>query len=147
MATVYDKVLVSEGFLDKPFASKIGDGSANTTIRVDLAVGADQNPSAPATAAAGQPAAYNLDGAGATGVDWNKATGSTVVHAIITGVTLNDARDLNSRIDGAAVTMGELGPGGGNTAGSEHDLAGRVKYDFTGSATGTTTVYVYLTHR
>src|ERR1051325_4630325 len=33
-ATNYDQVLLKEGFLDKPFAVKIGDGTANTRVEV-----------------------------------------------------------------------------------------------------------------
>jgi len=148
MALVFDKVLVSEAFLDKPFATKIGDGTANTTVRADLAEAATANPIAatPVAVAAGM-AAYNLDGTGTAGASYNKATGSTVVHAIISGVTLNDARDLNGRIDGLSTTLGEGSglTGASATAGAESDVSGRVKYTFTGGTTAT--VYVYLTHR
>ena len=148
-ALVFDKVLVSEAFLDKPFATKIGDATANTTVRVDAAEAATANPIAatPVAVAAGM-AAYNLDGTGTAGTDYNKAIGSAVVHAIITGVTLNDARDLNSRIDGTSAALGEGSglTGASVTAGTESDVSGRVKYTFA-AAGGTATVYVYLTHR
>jgi prepilin-type N-terminal cleavage/methylation domain-containing protein len=145
---IYDQILVGEAFLDKPFATKIGDGTANTLIEMDTADAVTQDPTAaaaftPATHIAGR-AAFNLDGTGATGVNYNKVSGSAVVYAVITGVTLNDARDLNARIDGASVLLGEGGPGGVATAGAESDISGRVKYTF---AAATTTVYVYLTHR
>jgi len=86
-----------------------------------------------------------LDGIGATGAA-NDVTCSAVIYAVITGVTLNDARELNHRVDGTSNTLGEAGPLGSATAGAETDLAGRVKYKFaTGVATAN--VYVYLTHR
>ena len=142
----YDGYLLQEAFLDKPFAVKIGDGLATTQIELDTADALAQPPTAAAavgttTHTAGQ-AAFNLDGVGAV----NDATGSLVVYAVITGVTLNDARELNHRVDGTSTTLGEAGPLGSATAGAETDLSGRVKYKF---ATGvvTTTVYVYLTHR
>ena len=68
----------------------------------------------------------------------NDATGSAVVQAVIPGVTENDAKDLNDRIDGAQLGV-PIGTAGG-------DLNGRVKYAAPGG-TGITTVYVYLTHR
>lgn len=141
---IYDDILVGEGFLDKPFATKIGDGTVNTTVRLDLAEGVGAAPAASTAAGGTGDAAYNLDG-DSTAATYNKATGSSVVHAIITGVTLNDARDLNARIDGTAVALGEGGPLGSSVTATATDLAGRVKYKFTGGAT--TTVYVYLTHR
>jgi len=144
----YDGFLVKEGFLDKPFAVKIGNGLVATTIELDTAEAVTVNPTAPlvpsVTAHVAGCSAFNLDGTGATGVDWNKAIGSAVIYAVITGVNLNDARDLNTRIDGTAAQMGEAGFGCNYTAGTETDLAGRVKYTFAGP---TATVYVYLTHR
>jgi len=137
----FDAVLLGEGFLDKLFAVKIGDSTANTQIELDTAEAATVTPLAPATPSltthvAGC-SAFNLDGANPV----NDAVGSSVVYAVITGVNLNDARDLNARVDGTSATLGESV----STAGSESDVAGRVKYTFTGGAT--TTVYVYLTHR
>ena len=149
---IFDQVLVGEGFLDKPFATKIGDGTANTLTELDIAepTGAVVDPTAgttftPNTHIAGR-AAFNLDGTGSTGVNWNKVVGSAVAYAVITGVNLNDARDLNTRIDGTATALGEGGPGGDPTPATATDLCGRVKYQFA-SGSATTTVYVYLTHR
>ena len=137
----YDGYLLQEAFLDKPFAVKIGDGLITTQIELDTADAGTQAAVAPATATvtthtAGQ-AAFNLDGVGTA----NDATGTLVVYAVITGVNLNDARDLNSRIDGTAAALGETVV----TAGAESDIGGRVKYTFVAGAP--TTVYVYMTHR
>src|ERR1043166_7070098 len=138
----YDTNLLFESFLDKPFAVKIGDGTANTLIELDTAAAATVDPTAPTpytplTHIDGA-ASFNLDGTGATGATENKATGSAVVYAVITGVNLNDARDLNSRIDGASPALGEAGLGGSTTAGNESDVCGRVKYTFA-AAGGTAT--------
>ncbi len=120
LATNYDKILVSEGFLDKAFQVKIGDTNAHIEVVTAIAAG---------TGATINNAAYDLDGAG----DVNDAVGGVVVQAVITGVTENDAKDLNDRLDGAPL---------GEPTGTD-DLKGRVKYD----AVSPTTVYIYVTHR
>ena len=117
----FDRTLLSEGFLDKPFLVKIGDGTGNH-IGIATALPAS-------TAADGTNSAYNLDGSGTA----NDAVGGVVVEAYIGGVTEADAKDLNDRIDGTT-----LGSGIGT-----NDFVGRVKY-----ATGSpTTVHIYITHR
>ena len=120
----FDRVLVSEGFIDKPFAVKI---SAATTNHAEVAVALSA-----VTAPDAANAAYNLDGTGPV----NDATGSAVAQCIIYGVNDNDAKEFNDRVDGPALGVG-LGAA---------DLVGRVKYDAVG-VDGITDVYVYLTHR
>jgi len=122
-STNMDKVLVAEGFMDKPFIVKIGDGIQNR-VEVVPAVTAG-------TAVDAANTAFDLDGSGAA---VNDAPGSVVVWAVIYGVTEGDAKDLNDRIDGA--TLG---------AATGADLKGRVKY--ADAAGGTTTVYMYISHR
>jgi|KBSSwiStaDraftv2_1062776.scaffolds.fasta_scaffold543703_2 prepilin-type N-terminal cleavage/methylation domain-containing protein len=122
-STNMDKVLVAEGFMDKPFIVKIGDGIQNR-VEVVPAVTAG-------TAVDAGNTAFDLDGSGAA---VNDAPGSVVVWAVIYGVTEGDAKDLNDRIDGA--TLG---------AATGADLKGRVKY--ADAAGGTTTVYMYISHR
>jgi len=122
-ATNFDKVLVAEAFMDKPFIVKIGDGTGNR-VEIIPAVTA-------ATAVTAANAAFDLDG---SGVAVNDAPGSVVVWAVIEGVAAGDAKDLNDRIDGPTL---------GVTTGA--DLKGRVKY--ADPAGGTTTVYMYLSHR
>lgn len=117
----FDRILLSEGFLDKPFQVKIGDGITNQA-RLVASVAA-------ATAPAANNAAYDLDGTNAV----NDAIGGVVVEAYITGVSEADAKDLNDRLDGPSL---------GTPIGTD-DMIGRVKY-----ATGDPTeVRVYLTHR
>jgi prepilin-type N-terminal cleavage/methylation domain-containing protein len=122
-STNFDKVLVAEAFMDKPFIVKIGDGTGNR-VEIIPAVTA-------ATAVTAANAAFDLDG---SGVAVNDAPGSVVVWAVIEGVAAGDAKDLNDRIDGPTL---------GVTTGA--DLKGRVKY--ADPAGGTTTVYMYLSHR
>jgi prepilin-type N-terminal cleavage/methylation domain-containing protein len=135
----FDNILLKEQLIDKLFATKLGDGSSGTTAgtRIDLlpapATVVAAAPTAATVPAAATDAYFDLSGSGT-----NTISGSVVAVALITGVTLEDARALNKIIDGPALNMGE------SSAGT--DLAGRVKY--TGIASGTPgTVYVYLTHR
>jgi prepilin-type N-terminal cleavage/methylation domain-containing protein len=133
----YDGVLLREQLIDKLFATRLGDGTSGTTTGTRIVL--LPPPAAPGgtvtaatTPTAAADAYFDLSGSGT-----NTISGSAVAVALITGVTLEDARALNRIIDGTAAPMGE------GTAGQ--DLAGRVKYDFQGAATAT--VYVYLTHR
>ena len=122
-ATNFDKVLITEGFLDKPFQVKIGSGSY---IQVVAGSGA-------ATVVAAANEAYDLDGSG-TAV--NDAAGSAVVEAVIPGVTGGDALALSTLLDGPTLSGADA---------TLIDLAGRVKY--AAPVGGLTTVYVYITHR
>ena len=123
VATNFDKVLVSEAFMDKPFIVKVGDGTGN---RVELVPAVTA-----ATAVTATDTAFDLDGSGVT---VNDSPGSVVVWAVIEGVTAGDAKDLNDRIDGATL---------GSPSGA--DLKGRIKY--ADPTSGTTTVYMYISHR
>jgi prepilin-type N-terminal cleavage/methylation domain-containing protein len=125
--------LVKEGFLDKPFAVKIGDGiinAANTRVRAFNANGGTPLTLASVVTAAAD-TGFNLDGDAG---NLNDVVGSVCVEAVITGVTGSDAKDLNDRIDGPSL----------GTAVNAADLLGRVKF---AAANPTTTVYIYLTHR
>jgi len=124
--TEFDQILLNEGFIDKPFAVKIGNGAATTTVQ--LRPGAT-----PATVVTAANAAYDLDNE-ATVV--NDAGGSVVCEAVITGVTETDAKDLSDRLDGVAL---------GVALGAGPDILGRVKY--AAPVAGVTTVYTYVTHR
>jgi len=114
-------VLIPEGLLDKPFSVKIGGGDPSTNCVLQLCQNGKDN--------GGN--GYKLDGN-------NIATGNAqfVLEEVIYGVSAADAKDLNDRIDGTS-----LGAGLGL-----QDAAGRVEYAKPDN-TGTTTVYVYLTHR
>lgn len=129
-AQQFDNILVKEGFLDKPFVVKIGDGTFSpTNSRIQLISAAVNQ------AASGVNGAYNLSGTSST----NETYGTWLIEAVITGVTLADAQALNAAIDGPSPS---LGPPAANAA----DTAGRVEYG-TPNAGVVPEVHVYLTHR
>jgi prepilin-type N-terminal cleavage/methylation domain-containing protein len=121
----YDRILLLEGFLDKPFEAKIGtprDASATGTTVILAAIGGTDTPD------------FLLDGE-------NAITGSHVVYAQIAGVAGTDAFELDQRIDGPGLAAAAVGV--------EDDL-GRVIYteeEDDGTGLGTFLVQVYLTHR
>ncbi len=123
-ATNFDKVLITEGFLDKPFDVKIGTGSY-----IEVVAGLTA-----ATAVDAVNTAYDLDGSGTT---LNDASGSAVVQAVIPNVSLGDAFALSTLLDGATLSAANASVG-------SSDLKGRVKYS---GAAATTTVFIYVTHR
>lgn len=116
----FDKVLVLESTLDGFFAPKIGDSVLGpTNTRIQIVAG-----SSSATAVTQDNSAYNLDGAGV-----NEASGVAVVEAVITGVSLEDAKALNDLLDGTALGQDANG----------NDFLGRVKYAASGSVGNTGT--------
>ena len=128
-------VLLKEAFMDKPFATKIGDGIIDATHTRVRAVGIDNGPGG-----LNWTAAQAVDGTGATGFalaggGTNSVVGSAAIEAVITGVTAGDAKDLNDRLDGPAL----------GSAINAADFNGRVKY--AAPSGGVTDVYIYLTHR
>lgn len=145
--------LVAGGFMEKPLALRIGNGDIGYTdpagpdgvlgngddvagvegTRLRLvnvsALTADEAP----VDADLDTGAYDLDGSG--GATDNDIVGAQlVVEAVINGVLLADAQDLNNRIDGTTL---------GTTSGD--DALGRVKYK--AQADGTANVRVYVAHR
>ncbi len=113
----FDKILLTEGFIDKPFTAKISGGDPATNAVLRLVAGGTEN------AGVG----YALDG-----TTVSTLTASFVVEAVLSGVGKQDAKDLNDLIDGASL---------GVTTGN--DTKGRVAY----LGTDPTTVYIYVTHR
>jgi prepilin-type N-terminal cleavage/methylation domain-containing protein len=98
----YDGTLLAEGFLDKPFVTKVG---TNSFIHVVASAGVT----------------YDLAAAGGSA---NDVLGSTyVVEAVIQGLPANDAKDINDRLDSGQ-------PPFTFTLGSDN-LTGRVKYSNT----------------
>ena len=127
----YDQVLMTEQFLDKPFATKIGDGTSGATgtrVRAFDITGNGFTMGAAVDGTIGT-------GFALSGGSTNTMVGSAGVEAVITGVTANDAKDLNDRIDGPSL----------GAALNADDFNGRVKY--AAPVNGVTTVYIYLTHR
>lgn len=95
----YDGALLTEGFIDKPFITKMGTNSFVSVVSSTNVV-------------------YDLAGAGGGA---NDVLGSTyTVQAVIEGVPAADAKDLNDRLDGAT-------PPFNVTQGSD-DTKGRVRY-------------------
>jgi prepilin-type N-terminal cleavage/methylation domain-containing protein len=120
----FDRILLIEGFVDKPFETKI---SNTNSVRVSTGLTA-------ADAATASNAAYNLDG---TADVPNNAAGAHVVEALLLGVAPADAKELNDRLDGP--DLGLISP-------ATEDLLGRVKYGAP-AANGLVDVYIYITHR
>jgi prepilin-type N-terminal cleavage/methylation domain-containing protein len=125
--------LVAEGFAEKPFSVRIGNGllgsvAGGSRLRV-VDISSNTTNTAPSDLTKG---AYNLDGASTT----NDISGSMVVEAVIEAVDAKDAEDFNDRIDGAIL---------GSTNVNAADLSGRVKY--TTPVSGKTSVRVYIAHR
>jgi prepilin-type N-terminal cleavage/methylation domain-containing protein len=123
ITNAFDLVLLSEGFLDKPFDTKIA-----ATNSVAIVAGLASN--TPVEAAN---AAYALSPTSGTAT--NDAAGGVVVQAVMTGVSVADAWALSLQLDGPSMSA---------TNATGADLLGRVKYD---STKDPTTVYVYITHR
>jgi prepilin-type N-terminal cleavage/methylation domain-containing protein len=120
--------LLKEGLIEKPFAVRIG---ATASVRVVAGATAATDPTA-------ANAAYELSGAGTAGTLNEAAPAQYVVQSVITGVTAQDAWDLNRRIDGEASALG--------AAVGAADLKGRVKFAAPDTA-GVTDVYIYIAHK
>ena len=129
--------LVAEGFAEKPFSVRIGNGKLGSTasgsrLRV-IDISGNTTNTAPADAAADlAKGAYNLDGASTT----TDISGSLLGEAVIEQVDGQDAKDFNDRIDGANLGATNL---------TSADQSGRVKY--TAPSSGKTSVRIYLAHR
>jgi prepilin-type N-terminal cleavage/methylation domain-containing protein len=89
----FDTPLIAEGFLDQPFAVKVG------TTAVLQVVPGEGSAGTAALAGGGTPAGYKLNGS-AVGTSINAFT----VEAVISGVSPQDAFDVASRIDGNLFT-------------------------------------------
>jgi hypothetical protein len=118
---LFDRVLLSEGFLDKPFQTKLA-----STNNIYLAAAAATNATVGETVTA-----FDLDGEGG-----NDVIGTYVAYALLKGVAANDAKDLNDLIDG---------PGLG-AALNAADTKGRVKFRASTNAAPVDVMF-YLTHR
>lgn len=132
------RCLVTEGFAEKPFIVRIGNGkvgsaASGSRLRVmKLKSAYDPNQQAANSATTIDQGAYNLDGSSVT----NDISGNLLVEAVIEGVDNQDAIDLNSRIDGSSLGTTTLGA---------NDEAGRVKYFYT--TNGNCSVRIYLAHK
>jgi prepilin-type N-terminal cleavage/methylation domain-containing protein len=126
VSTNWDRgVLLTEGLLDRPFSTRVAEGNFIVVT----------NALATTSAADGFNQSYNLDNN--TTVVNDASAGTTVIQVVLTGVALDDAREINKRIDGDEAAFGD----GGTTT----DTVGRVKYNFGAGSSGT--VLIYLAHK
>ncbi len=119
----FGSALLGQGFIDKPFAVKIGNQSTGTKVQIRLIV---------TTAISATTANYDLDGNAAL----DTSNGQLVVECAIAGVTAQECKDIKDIIDGT--TLGAVSVGSAATV-------GRVKYG-TITAGQTGTALIYITH-
>ena len=118
ISNTWDKVLVAENFLERPFDTRLGDAPAIKVVA--------------SSATLGDGTCFALNGVAANAI----AAGSTVVVATIDNVEAADAWELSKRIDGGTNSpLTQL-------TGSTKDDLGRVTYPAGGG-----TVTIYLLHR
>lgn len=117
-------VLIPEGLLDKPLETKV-----SVTNQVQLVTAVSST-----TTATESNAAYDLDN-NTTVV--NDAAGQWVIQAYLYQVPIEDAIEINNRIDGQLDPVTK-----GSTA---VNTLGRVKY--AAPSSGVTDVYIYLAHK
>ncbi|MCP5516442.1 MAG: type II secretion system protein [Verrucomicrobiales bacterium] len=148
----WDAVLVSGGYLETPFALKVGNGdqgSAADGARLRVVNISGLTTASLVTALADdETGSYKLaavTGAGTNSVPTVDVTGSYLVEAVVPGVNIEDARELNGRIDGAVTGLGGQSWLVGATNFTA-DLTGRVKWS-TQSGGPTVDVYMYVAHR
>jgi hypothetical protein len=77
-------------------------------------------------------AAYSLDG-----ITANNTPMGMILEMVLYEVNLDDARELNRRLDGSRL--------GEDIATAGRDLKGRVKYDFGAASAGE--IHLYLAHK
>ncbi len=141
--SAWDKVLITEGFLERPFQTKL---SSSDQHLVQLVAAPTATTTAPGTA---DDHRYNLDN------DNNNTTdnvGTWVVEAVIKGVPIQDAIELNKRIDGELEVQATVET-------NKKSLAGRVKFEEgtttsqdadgndVSNPTGLADVYIYIAHK
>lgn len=116
--TAFDQALITAGYLETPFKTRIGTGWACEVI---TASGLAEN-------GLGK---YDLDGDGTADV-----TTQNVVQCKIAGVNASDAYELSRRLDGDNMSESDL---------TKKDIEGRVVY--AAPVAGKTDVYVYIAHK
>lgn len=130
------RCLVSEGYAESAFHLRIGNGNTGASrngsrLRVINILGTGPEVRPANNEDALDSGAYDLDGQSRT----NDLSGHLLVEACVEGVDLQDALELNARIDGPSL---------GALYGSNDEL-GRVKYVV--STNGTARVRIYVAHR
>lgn len=132
------KVLLADGYLERDFAVRVGT-SADVVAALAL----------PATTAATfDNSAYDLDSNTTSPSLANEASsGACVIECVLTGVPLEDAREMNLRIDGGTVSETTTDPNNTPTDTTDDvsgDIKGRVKYKIN---VGVADVRVYIAHK
>lgn len=134
----WDATLLQEGLLEKPFTTRLSTAADDPTksfyaneVKLSMAENSD-------TVRKADDTAYNLD---FDNDNTNDAKGKWVVEAVIRSVSLEDAIELNNRIDGdqdrLTYPLGE----------SSVTTKGRVKFEPPAESSGLTDVYIYLAHK
>lgn len=118
-------VLIPEGLMDTPFETSV---AVTNQVRLLAAVSA-------ATVPTESNSAFNLDNDTSNGA--NDAPGQHVIVVYLGTVTIQDAVEINNRIDSQLDRV----PQGSTDA----NTLGRVKYAV--SASGVTDVYIYVAHK
>jgi prepilin-type N-terminal cleavage/methylation domain-containing protein len=117
----YDKLLLTEAFIDKPFEVKVST-SADIRLIKSIALAAPS----------GSNELYDLDGDGTADVF---GTSTSIIEAVLNNVAPADALEISKRLDGDNMS---------EAASTTDDDEGRVKYAI---ASGVATMHIYLTHR
>jgi type II secretory pathway pseudopilin PulG len=135
----FDKLLVSEGFVDHPFIVKVG---TSASVRLVDVSGLDSN-SSPFSASS--PGAYDLDGDGHNDI----VNAKYLLEAVIEGPARGDVAEVNGMLDG---------PGMGFRNSQDDDGKGRVIYQDVSNDPNPKanpkarkrrpgTMYIYILHR
>lgn len=162
----WDQILITGGYLETPFAVKVGNGlqgdasedgtvdpaTDGSSIRIVDISGLDSTTDVVIAGDGATGGTYRLAASVAAGTGLSTApivdvTGSYLVEAVIPGVSLQDAIELNRRIDGDGGGFGQQAWSSDGAAASDitADFTGRVKWQQ--GASGDVTVYMYLAHR
>lgn len=115
----FDTILITGNYLEKPFATKVGDATSELQVVAGVATAPDV-----------ADASYDFDAATASDIP----AGAAVLQVLLKNVALEDAQELSKRIDGDTAV---LSPVAGD------DKAGRVKF----ANAASTDVYIYLAHK
>ena len=119
----FDGVLVAEGFLDRPFRAALGSKVSVRLVEVSGLTSASK--------VDGSNGAYDLDGDGRNDI----VGAGYVVEIVIWGVSDEEAKAVNERLDGPGLGAGADGD----------DLRGRVIYRHAAPGSACE-VHIYITH-
>jgi prepilin-type N-terminal cleavage/methylation domain-containing protein len=132
-STAFDTELVKENCLERPLAVRLAETSASAEV---VALTACANLAA-VTALAGAGGNYVLDGL-------TPLKGGQVVQIKLSGVVVEDARELSRRIDGETSAVPSLTTAEGAIT---TDTLGRVTYETAAAAGALVDVFIYVAHK